>query len=221
MKQTKIVCTISDYRCEEDFLRKLFFAGMNVVRMNTAHGTREGMSKVIENTRKVSSLIALLIDTKGPEIRTTTSTAPIQYSAGDKVRICGHCNEETTHDIINVSYTNICCDVKIGDHILIDDGELDVEVVGCDGDALLGVVRNDGTLGSRKSINVPGEHIDLPAVTEKDFDNILFAIEKDIDFIAHSFVRSAADVKAVQKILDEHGSDIKITSTRLLMPRMG
>ena len=73
MKQTKIVCTISDYRCEEDFLRKLFFAGMNVVRMNTAHGTREGMSKVIDNTRKVSSLIALLIDTKGPEIRTTTS----------------------------------------------------------------------------------------------------------------------------------------------------
>ena len=212
MKQTKIVCTISDFRCEEDFLRKLFFAGMNVVCMNTAHGTHEGMSRVIENTRKVSSHIALLIDTKGPEIRTTVSSAPIEYKTGEKVRICGRPDEETTHDVINVSYEHIADDVKVGDHILIDDGELDIEVVGKEGDSLLATVNNDGKLGSRKSINVPGEHIHLPAVTKKDYDNILFAIEKDIDFIAHSFVRSADDVKAVQKILDEHGSDIKIIS---------
>ena len=212
MKQTKIVATISDRRCDQDFIRKLFFAGMNVVRMNTAHASEEGMKEIIKNVRAVSSHIALMIDTKGPEIRTTGVAEPIEYKSGEIVKIFGRPEMDTTHDILNVSYPDIANDVKVGDSILFDDGELDMKVLEVQGPMLVTQVQNDGKLGARKSVNVPGEHIDLPALTEKDRSNILFAIEQDIDFIAHSFVRSAEDVHAVQKILDEHNSDIKIIS---------
>lgn len=212
MKQTKIVCSISDRRCDVDFLRKLFFAGMNVVRMNTAHASEEGIRTVVKNTRAVSPHIALLIDTKGPEVRTTSVEEPIQFKTGENVKIFGRPDVETTHDAINVSYLDIAKDVKIGDHILFDDGALDMKVLEIVGPMVVVQVQNDGELGSRKSVNVPGEHIDLPALTEKDKFNIELAIKEDIDFIAHSFVRSAADVMAVQKILDEHNSDIKIIS---------
>lgn len=212
MKQTKIVCSISDLRCGQDFLRKLFFAGMNVVRMNTAHATPDGIREIIHNTRAVSPHIGILIDTKGPEVRTTGVKEPISYKAGDMVKIFGRPEMETSHDIVNLSYSDIAKDVKVGDDLLFDDGAIDMKIVENTGPMLVAQVQNDGILGAHKSVNVPGEHIDLPTLTEKDRQNILLAIEEDIDFIAHSFVRSAKDVYEVQKILDEHNSDIKIIS---------
>lgn len=210
MKQTKIVCSISDMRCDQDFIRKLFTAGMNVVRMNTAHATQEGIRKIISNVRAVSPHIGILIDTKGPEVRTTDVPAPISYKTGDVVKIFGRPEMDSSHDILNVSYPNITNDVKVGDDILLDDGAIDMRVMENTGPMLVARVENDGILGAHKSVNVPDAHIDLPAITEKDKSNILLAINEDIDFIAHSFVRNAADIKAVQDILDEHGSDIKI-----------
>jgi len=212
MKQTKIVASISDRRCSVEFIRKLFFAGVNVVRMNTAHATAEGIRNIVRNVRAVSPHIALMIDTKGPEVRTTDVERPIEYKTGDMVKIFGRAGMATSHDIINVSYADITKDVKAGDEMLFDDGELAMRVVENTGPMLVAQVLNDGTLGAHKSVNVPGVHIDLPAITEKDLQNILLAIELDIDFIAHSFVRSASDVKAIQKILDQHSSDIKIIS---------
>ena len=212
MKKTKIVCSISDRRCEVDFLRKLFFAGMNVVRMNTAHATPDGIRTIIRNTREVSPHLALLIDTKGPEVRTTNVEQPITYKKGDVVKIFGRPEMDTTHDIVNVSYADFTKCVGKGAHILFDDGLLDMLVMEQVGPMLVAQVQNDGVLGAHKSVNVPGVHIDLPALTEKDKKNINLAIDEDIDFIAHSFVRSADDVMAVQKMLDERGSDIKIIS---------
>lgn len=212
MKKTKIVCSISDRRCEVDFLRKLFFAGMNVVRMNTAHATPDGIRTIIRNTREVSPHLALLIDTKGPEVRTTNVEHPITYKKGDVVKIFGRPEMDTTHDIVNVSYADFTKCVGKGAHILFDDGLLDMLVMEQVGPMLVAQVQNDGVLGAHKSVNVPGVHIDLPALTEKDKKNINLAIDEDIDFIAHSFVRSADDVMAVQKMLDERGSDIKIIS---------
>lgn len=119
---------------------------------------------------------------------------------------------DTTHDIINVSYINITQDVKVGDHLLFDDGAIDMLVIENSGPMLVAQVQNDGILGSHKSVNIPGEHIELPALTEKDIRNINLAIDLDVDFIAHSFVRNAADIKAVQDILDARNSDIKIIS---------
>lgn len=212
MKQTKIVCSISDRRCDVDFIRGLFNEGMNVVRMNTAHATPDGIRSIIRNTRAVSPHIGILIDTKGPEVRTTDVESPIEYKTGDVVRIFGRPEMNTTHDIINVSFPDFAKDVKVGDIILFDDGAIGMKVMGIEGPAVYVEVQNDGVLGAHKSVNVPGEHIDLPALTEKDKRNINLAIEEDIDFIAHSFVRSADDVHAVQKILDERHSDIKIIS---------
>lgn len=212
MKQTKIVCSISDRRCDVDFIRGLFNTGMNVVRMNTAHATPDGIRSIIRNTRAVSPHIGILIDTKGPEVRTTDVESSIEYKTGDVVRIFGRPEMNTTHDIINVSFPDFAKDVKVGDIILFDDGAIGMKVMGIEGPAVYVEVQNDGVLGAHKSVNVPGEHIDLPALTEKDKRNINLAIEEDIDFIAHSFVRSADDVHAVQKILDERHSDIKIIS---------
>ena len=212
MKQTKIVCTISDQHCEQDFLRHLFFAGMNVVRMNTAHATPEGIRKIIRNTRAVTPHLALLIDTKGPEVRTTGVKEPIAYKTDEQVAISGHPDTETTHDHVCVSFTSFVNDVKVGDDVLFDDGALAMKVVGKEGDTLTARVLNDGTLGAHKSVNVPGEHIDLPALSDRDKRMIRLAIDQDIDFIAHSFVRSAKDVHAVQRILDAYHSDIKIIS---------
>ena len=212
MKQTKIVASVSDRRCSVEFIRSLYEAGVNVIRMNTAHATPDGLREIIRNTRAVSADLGILIDTKGPEVRSTKVDAPIDYVTGEHLTIVGRPDEPTTHDRICVSYPSIAEDVKCGDDILFDDGALDMRVVSIDGDNINVEVMNDGRLGANKSVNVPGEHIDLPALTDKDRRNILLAIEEDIDFIAHSFVRSAADVKAVQDILDEHGSHIKIIS---------
>ena len=133
MKQTKIVCSISDRRCEVDFLRKLFFAGMNVVRMNTAHASKEGIRKIIRNTRAVSDKLALLIDTKGPEVRTTGCPSPIKYLTGEEVTIMGCPEKDTCHDVIDLSYPNFAADVKVGNHVLFDDGALDMLITGIEG----------------------------------------------------------------------------------------
>jgi len=212
MKQTKIVASISDRRCDADFIRQLFLAGMNVVRINTAHATPDGIRDIIRNTRAVSHHIGILIDTKGPEVRTTGCKEPIVYKTGDVVKIFGRPEMDTEHDIVNVNYSNFVQDVSVGDHVLFDDGALDMLVMENNGPMLIAKVMNDGVLGARKSVNVPGVHIELPALTEKDKMNIRLAIDEDIDFIAHSFVRNKQDVMAVQEILDRYGSDIKIIS---------
>lgn len=212
MKQTKIVASISDLRCEVDFIRELYNAGVNVIRINTAHATPEGIKRVIDNVRAVSNHLAILIDTKGPEIRTTAVEDHIYFKTGDKVRICGNPQSMTTAECVNVSYPNFAEDLNVGNDVLFDDGELSMKIVDKKDGVLFAEVQNDGRLGSRKSVNVPGVHIHLPALTEKDIANIKFAIEENIDFIAHSFVRNKEDVKAVQDILDEYNSDIQIIS---------
>ena len=212
LKQTKIVASISDLRCDVDFIRELFEAGMNVVRMNTAHASREGFEKLIANVREVSNRIAILMDTKGPEIRTTSlvNKEPIPYQIGDKVRIVGNPEMETSRECIAVTYPGFVNDLKIGGTILIDDGDLELRVIEKHEDHLLCEVQNEATLGNRKSVNVPGVRINLPSLTEKDRKNILFAIESDIDFIAHSIVRTKQDVLDIREILDNYGSDIRI-----------
>lgn len=209
-KHTKIVATISDKRCEVEFLNRLYKEGMNVVRMNTAHLDKTGLDMIIDNTRAVANNIALLMDTKGPEIRTTVADAPIKFQGGEIIKVIGNPAQKTTHDCICVSYPDFVKDVNVGDDILIDDGDLDLRVVQKHDDYLLAEALNEAVLGSRKSVNVPGVRINLPSLTERDRQNILYAIEKDIDFIAHSFVRSKQDVLDIQAILDEHGSDIQI-----------
>lgn len=215
MKKTKIVCTISDINCDVDFLKDLYDRGMNVVRMNTAHANDEGIHNLIANVRKVSKMIPILIDTKGPEIRTTVfpeeyTEKTIVFEPGDKVRMVGDPNGVSTHEQISMNYADFTNDVPVGASVLIDDGELAFVVIDKDGDALIAEAQNHGEMGQRKSVNVPGVSIKLPSLTEKDKHNIDLAIREDIDFIAHSFVRSKQDVLDIQEILDAQRSKIKI-----------
>lgn len=214
LKHTKIVATISDQRCDVEFIDSLYKAGMNVVRLNTAHMGEEGLSRVVNNTRAVSDRIGILMDTKGPEVRTTVNVGKeeIEFKTGEKVKIIGDPEKETSHDCIYVSYKNFVHDLIVGSDILIDDGDLELKVIEKQPDYLLCEVGNDATLGNRKSVNVPGVRINLPSLTEKDRKNILWAIENQLDFIAHSFVRNKQDVLDIQRILDEHNSPIKIIS---------
>lgn len=214
MKKTKIVATISDLRCSVDFIKSVVDAGVNVVRMNTAHMTKEGITEVIENTRAVSKNVAVLLDTKGPEVRTTVLEGDAeekrQFNAGDKVVFMANPEAKTNNELINVNYPGFVRDVPVGAHILLDDGALDFLVEKKESDKLYATCQNNGKLGSRKSVNVPGVRIDLPSLTEKDRGNILHSIPQNIDFIAHSFVRNKQDILDIQQILDEHKSNIKI-----------
>ncbi len=222
MKKTKIVATISDLRCSVEFLRPLVEAGINVVRMNTAHMTPEGITEVINNTRTVSKDVAVLLDTKGPEVRTTVLSGNSEYKAqhgkdlkiefkpGDKVTFMANPDAESNNDTINVNYVNFVKDVPVGARILLDDGALEFIVEAKENEKLLTTCQNSGKLGSRKSVNVPGVRIDLPSLTEKDRRNILHIIPQNIEFIAHSFVRNKKDIQEIQEILDEHKSNIKI-----------
>ena len=207
---TKFVATISDLRCEEDFIRLLFENGMNVVRLNTAHQAVPESLKIITNVRKVSDKIAVILDTKGPEIRTTASDYKVAVKKGDTILIRGGMARQTTPECIYVTYEHFVSEVDPGRKILIDDGDIEFEVLEIKDDALLCRATNDGTVKGRKSVNVPGVKFNLPTLNEKDIDYINFAIEQDIDFIAHSFVRNKEDVLTIQKILDDNKSRIKI-----------
>ncbi|MBF0413215.1 MAG: pyruvate kinase [Desulfamplus sp.] len=232
IKKTKIVATISDKNCEPEFLRQLYESGMDVVRLNTAHQTHEEALKVIDNVRKISEKIAILIDTKGPEIRTCPMYKPINVIYGDFVHIKGlnvnsplKCENERSGDEseqieIMVSYSEFVKDVSIGSAILIDDGSVALTVTGknetgtingdSSGNYLICKVENAGVINGRKSVNIPSVHVKLPSLSEKDKGFIEFAAEHDVDFIAHSFVRNREDVLAVQEILDSKKSRAKI-----------
>ncbi|NLI99708.1 MAG: pyruvate kinase [Bacteroidales bacterium] len=209
-KHTKIIATISDKRCDVPFLQELFEAGLNVVRLNSAHLNEEGFLKIIRNVREVSDEIAILVDTKGPEIRTTVAETPIELKTGERIKIVGDPTGVSTRETLYISYPNITEAMQEGDDILIDDGEIDLTVEEIHGDHLICLVTNEGFIGSRKSVNIPGVRINLPAITERDKQFIALAVKNDLDFVAHSFVRSKEDVIAVQEILDQLNSSIKI-----------
>lgn len=216
-KRTKIIATVSDQRCEPEFIEKLFKAGMNAVRINSAHVTRESAKVIVDNVRRVSDSIAIIIDTKGPEIRVTKMTeecsAGVKVNKGDKIVIKGTGENLLSNDkIIYFNDDHIAGDVPVGSAILIDDGDIEFIVVEKKDDSLIAQAQSCGIVKSRKSVNIPGVFIDLPSVTEKDKEFILWAIENDLDFIAHSFVRKAEDVLAVKKLIKERNSGIKIIS---------
>jgi len=209
-KRTKIVATISDKNCEPGFIRELYEAGMDVIRINSAHLNTDGALKIIKNTREVSDKIAILLDTKGPEIRTTICDAPIQLKKGNSINIIGDPGKKSTNDSIYVSYEAFSSVIPLGSAILIDDGDLALTAVRKKGNAIECIIENDGILGSRKSVNIPSVNISLPSLTDKDKAFIEMASGNKVDFIAHSFVRSRQDVLDVQAVLDSFKSSIKI-----------
>lgn len=219
IKRTKIVATLSVQRCTEELVRSLFKAGMNIVRINSAHASLENAAEIIRMVRSVSNSIPVMLDTKGPEIRVTRMDDAypdgIRFAAGDRVKVRGtsvKTDIPSTREVIYMNVEHIVRDVPAGATMLIADGEMELHVEQKSAEELVCRVMRDCTLRSRKSVNVPNVSIDLPSVTEKDRMYIEWATENGVDFIAHSFVRSARDVEAVQAILDSRNSGIKIIS---------
>ena len=209
MKRTKIVATISDKRCEIGFLRELYEAGMNVVRLNTAHQTLDEAMKVVRNVRAVSDQIALLIDTKGPEVRTCDIVVPVRVGKGEIIFMTGD-RTLVAEKLIHVSYEHFVRDVQIGDKILVDDGDVELIVRDKKENCLELEASNPGEIKDKKSINVPGVNMHLESLSDKDRKFIQFAMDNKLDFIAHSFVRNKQDVMEIHQILDEQHSNIKI-----------
>jgi pyruvate kinase len=183
---------------------------MNVVRLNTAHQTPEDTLAVVKNARAVSERIALLLDTKGPEVRVADFDDKFYLEQGDYINLEGNPEGQSVAGHIFVNYSGFANDVPVGSSVLIDDGEVELKVKEKQGSALRCEVQNSGYIKPRKSVNIPNVTTNLPSVSEKDRKYIKFAAEHDLDFIAHSFVRSKEDVMAVQQLLDEHNSDAKI-----------
>lgn len=211
-KKTKIICTISDLRCEVDFIRSLYENGMNVARINSAHATIDGAQKIVDNVRAVSDKIAILIDTKGPEVRLTKMEGAIEVKEGDRLEIRNNPDAACKGSVLYTNCASFVEDVPEGAHVLIDDGSVDLLVLEKNAEKLVCQVVNSGTIKGKKSVNVPGVHISLPALTEKDKVFVNWAIDADLDFIAHSFVRCKEDLIEIQKILDERKSHIKLIS---------
>lgn len=213
-KFTKIVATVSDKRCDIEFIKALAEAGVNVVRMNSAHLDYDGFRMIVDNVRAADPSLGIMMDTKGPEIRTTatTSGSPIEFHTGDTIDFIGNPDGLSSSSEIYLSYPRIAEVLQPGDRILIDDGETGFTVTAINGDRVAARAENDGFVGSRKSVNLPGVTVDLPAITERDRRNIEIGVRLGVDFIAHSFVRSAADVNEVQDILTALGADTKIIS---------
>jgi len=217
MRKTKIICTLGPACENEEIMRELVLAGMDVARMNFSHGSYQEHKKRIDMLKKIRQEtgrpVALLLDTKGPEIRTGRfKNGSVTLSAGDSFTLV-HDDILGDERKVSVSYKGLYQDVKKGDRILVDDGLIELEVTEVIDKDIHCTVLNGGVLGDTKGINVPGVEINLPSITQQVIDDIRFGIENDVDFIAASFVRKAEDVTEIRKILDKYnGQDIKIIS---------
>ncbi|ULO05870.1 pyruvate kinase [Paenibacillus sp. 19GGS1-52] len=217
MRKSKIVCTIGPASESLENIKKLILAGMNVARLNFSHGDFEEhgarITTIRQASKELNKTVAILLDTKGPEIRTgKLEVEPIELVQDEYLTLT---TEEILGDAnrISITYSNLPNDVQVGSTILIDDGLIGLTVVDIQGTEIKTRIVNGGTIKSKKGVNVPGVHISLPGITEKDTNDIIFGIEQDIDFIAASFVRKASDVLEIRELLEKHNaSHIQIIS---------
>ena len=215
MKKTKIVCTMGPNTDNREIMKELALNGMDVARFNFSHGDHaehRHRLEILESVREELGIpIASLLDTKGPEIRTG------KLKDGKKVTLKeGDLYTLTTEEIVGdetrgyINYAGLAEDVKPGDRILIDDGLIELHVREVNGTDIVCRIENGGELGEKKGVNVPGVRVKLPALTDKDKEDIRFGVDAGFDFVAASFVRNADAIREIREILDEKGSTMQI-----------
>ena len=217
LRKTKIICTMGPAVDNEEKLRALMLAGMDAARFNFSHGTHESHLALLTKVKRVrdelGAAVATILDTKGPEIRVKT------FASGSVTLAEGAAFTLTTRDVpgdescVSVTYSNLHNELKPGCRVLIDDGLIELRVEEVRGQDIVCAVACGGPLSSNKSINIPDVHIQLPSLTEKDKEDLRFAVEQDFDFVAASFVRKASDVEDIRACLKEYGGEhIRIIS---------
>jgi len=219
VKKTKIVCTIGPASDNVETIQSLVEAGLNVARLNFSHGTHTSHQGTIENVRTVMDItnrsIAILLDTKGPEIRTIKleDGKEVELIAGQKFTFTSDETVIGNNEMVAVTYKDFAVDLSVGSTVLVDDGLIKMTVEEITGDQVICTVINSGWLGENKGINLPGISVQLPALSKKDISDLKFGCEQGVDFVAASFIRKASDVKEVRQVLDANGgSAIQIIS---------
>ena len=217
MKKTKMVCTLGPASDSKEILTKMIQGGLNVARLNFSHGSHEehaGRIQRIKEVRKELNIpVALMLDTKGPEIRTgDLKEGKVTLETGKKIVLTSE-QIEGDADRVSVSYEGLPDDLSVGNKILIDDGLIELNVDRIDGTEIYCSIDNGGVLGSKKSVNIPNVEINLPGLTPKDESDLIFGIKQKVDFVAASFVRKPQDVIAIRKVLENNGGgNIQIIS---------
>jgi pyruvate kinase len=212
MRNAKIVCTLGPATADVDSVRALADAGMTVARINASHGSLSDRAELVETARRVDDVtekpVAVMLDTQGPEVRTAETKDDVHLAEGEVVRF----GPGETVDASFVGLSTSISTAEPGDRVLLDDARIEAVVVDVEGDAVLARVESGGDLGSRKGVNVPGVDLDLDVVTEKDRRDLELAAEKDVDYVAASFVRDAEDVLEVGRVLESFDADIPIVA---------
>ncbi|WP_380675953.1 pyruvate kinase [Salinigranum sp. GCM10025319] len=210
MRHAKIVCTLGPASDDEETIGALAEAGMSVARLNASHGTADHRSDVIDRIRAVDAEtqapLAAMVDLQGPEVRTAPLAEPIELETGSEVRFVE--GDEATPQEVGLSYS--IASASVGDTILLDDGRIEATVRRIDGDTVVAYIDSGGALGGRKGVNVPGVDLDIDLITTGDRRDLELAAEKDVDFVAASFIRSASDIYAISDYLEEQGADIPV-----------
>jgi pyruvate kinase len=213
MKKTKIVCTIGPKTESVEKLSQLVDAGMNVMRLNFSHGDFEEHGTRIKNFREVMALknkeLAILLDTKGPEIRTIKleNGDDVELVAGQEFTFTTDTTVIGNKDIVAVTYAGFAKDLSVGNTILVDDGLIEMKVTATTEKDVICKVMNNGPLGENKGVNLPGVSVQLPALSEKDKADLKFGCEQGVDFVAASFIRKEEDVKEIRELLKAHGGE--------------
>ena len=209
MRKTKIICTLGPSTDKEGILEQLVKEGMNVARFNFSHGSHEEQKGRLDQLKEIRTRlnkpIAALLDTKGPEIRIRDfAEGKITLTEGQEFTLTAD-EIDGNESIVSVTYKDLYKDVKPGNTILIDDGLIGLEVQRIEGHNIVCLVKNGGVVSNKKGVNLPGVEVNMPFISPKDKEDILFGIEQGFDFIAASFTRTAADILEIRKILEENG----------------
>ncbi len=205
MQKTRIICTIGPATESYEMLRKMYDAGMNIVRLNMSHGDQESHAKVIKYiktlNKKVEFPIPVLLDTQGPEIRTGDLANDLDLQQGSIVSITARGPMDVEESSIHINYADLIQTVNVGDKITVDNGLINFEVLEKEDRLMQCRVLDGGVLKSKRHVNLPGIRVNLPAITHKDEKDILFGLSHDVDFIALSFVREAEDIRQLKQLM--------------------